>query len=108
MAQTKNVIRTHKNGEKMCELALSKRDRKLELFTLRHLHNGKQYFGIHCTCSPPPKPIFTLQETENEIEQERAYSRADSAKATAKSSFTVHVRVNSTNAIASTDYHTHG
>lgn len=38
---------------------------------MRHLHNGKQYFGIHCTCSPPPKPIFTLQETENEIDRER-------------------------------------
>lgn len=56
----KTVIRTHKYRKN--ELLLWKRDRKLELFTLRHLHNGKQYFWIHCTCSPPPKQIFALEK----------------------------------------------
>lgn len=60
---TKTVIRTHKYRKN--ELLLWKRDRKLELFTLRHLHNGKQYFWIHCTCSAPRKQIFAMEQSES-------------------------------------------
>lgn len=56
--QKKPVTKTHKYRKKW--LSMWKRDRKLELFTLRHFHNGKQYFWIHCTCSAPPKQIFAL------------------------------------------------
>lgn len=36
------------------------KDRKLELYTLRHFYNGKQYFRIHCTCSAPTKTNICL------------------------------------------------
>lgn len=69
--EKKLVTRTHKYRKNDWRFFFfffmrnNEKDRKLELYTLRHFHNGKQYFRIHCTCSPPTKTNICLMRIKS-------------------------------------------